>query len=463
MAKVISLFLLPIYTRLFSPEVFGYIEMLNILIAFLFTLMIVGTDSAQSFYFFQQAENGGVAQRNLITSVFHWRIIWGMVCVVLASLFFHPVNLFFFDGDLSLNLFIVICVLTFFQQLQQQSIEVSRLLFRPFAYFVLNISYILLASCVSIILIVFFQYGIEGYFSGFLFASILVTFSGWFLIKGYLDWKSFHWHWWPKILRFGIPLVPNAFAMYVLNTSDRWFISNYRSAEELGLYAVGAKFAMTITLIVQTFRLAWAPIAMQSMQNDSEKDLFRVVSRLYMGLAVSGVVLLTAFSPVIISLMTPVEYFYAYPVVGVLAWYPVFYGFYLIISSGVWKMEKTSWTPILIGGAAVLNILLNGFWVPEYGALGAAAATSVSFLVWNVSVMFLSEKLWFVGYPYGLIAGQIVTGLVACIAILRVYNKGFDYFRTGGIAIFAVIFLGILSISKDELTKLAGKCFEYRR
>ena len=53
-----GLFLLPLYTRFFAPSDYGVIETLNVINSFLGAVLILGMDSAQSFFFFQQKESG---------------------------------------------------------------------------------------------------------------------------------------------------------------------------------------------------------------------------------------------------------------------------------------------------------------------------------------------------------------------------------------------------------------------
>jgi len=54
LAKGIGFFLLPVYTRIFTPADYGTIEMLTVLNSFLGSILVMGMDSAQSFYFFEQ-------------------------------------------------------------------------------------------------------------------------------------------------------------------------------------------------------------------------------------------------------------------------------------------------------------------------------------------------------------------------------------------------------------------------
>jgi O-antigen/teichoic acid export membrane protein len=84
-----------------------------------------------------------------------------------------------------------------------------------------------------------------------------------------------------------------------------------------------------------------------------------------------------------------------------------------VASAGIWKAERTSYSMILMVGAAVLNIVLNWLWVPSFGGMGAAIATAISFLVWIVASLVVSERLWPVGFPLPVLAAQVTLGVIA--------------------------------------------------
>jgi len=316
------------------------------------------------------------------------------------------------------------------------------------------------SAAIAIMLIVGFGYGIMGFFIGMLSGSAIAAAFGWWQIRKYLDWSAWHTDLWPKVLKFGVPMVPAALAMYILITADRWFISHISGQETLGLYAVGAKFAMLIALIVTTFRKAWWPVVMDSVQSSDGPALLRTMSRLYLGLGSAAVIFLTALSPFLVRLLTPPPFHAAYIVVGILAWYSMFYGFNLIISVGIWKGEKTLWVSVLMGAAALLNIGLDALLVPEHGGIGAALATSTSFLIWNVLTLIVSERLWPVGYKFGIFGLQIGIGMAACFLILQMYEKGSSLLGITVITFVPIFILCAMSVSIEKLamfTRLVKK------
>jgi len=139
-----------------------------------------------------------------------------------------------------------------------------------------------------------------------------------------------------------------------------------------------------------------------------------------------------------------------------LAWYSLFYGFQLIAAGGIWKKEKTSWVPILMGTAALLNIGLNAYLVPEHGAMGAALATSISFAIWNILTIIICERLWRVKYAYGILALQIIIGASACYFILEMFKKGTSLWGVALITIVSILILGALSVTREHLVGITN-------
>jgi len=156
--------------------------------------------------------------------------------------------------------------------------------------------YAAISAIASIILVIWFKLGIKGHFIGFCIGAITAAIFGWWSIRDYLDFSKLHREWWPKLIKFGAPLIPAGLGMYALNTTDRWFIVYYHGQSALGIYAVGAKFVMLVLFAVNAFRQAWWPIFMDALHKPDGPGLFRAIARLYMGLGIISVVVLTSLS-----------------------------------------------------------------------------------------------------------------------------------------------------------------------
>ena len=443
LAKGIGFFLLPVYTRIFSPADYGTIEMLTVIASFLSAFLVMGMDSAQSFYFFQQKDKGKAEQARLVTAILQWRLIWGLAIVAAATLAAPLLNAFFFGGRLGWGYFAVAFAGALFAQLMGQSVEIFRLLYRPWPYVLVTLAQTLAAAGLILVLVLAFGQGIFGYFLGTLLSSAFTAALGWYLVRDYLDFSRLQQDWWPRLLRFGAPLVPAGVAMYVMSSSDRWFIQHFHGATTLGIYAVGAKFALIMALAIETFRKAWWPIAMDAMHSEDGPETFRAIARMFMGGGVAAVVYLSFISPWLVGWMVAPAFRAAWPIVGVLAWQSLFYGFYLVASAGIWKAEKTRYSMYLMAAAALINVALNWWLVPAYGSMGAAAATVWSYLVLVLVSMLVSERLWHVGFAKGVLAGQVALGMAAVAWMSTVADRSWPM-ALGAHAVVAVLLVSML-------------------
>lgn len=454
-AKGIGFFLLPVYTRIFSPAEYGTIEMLAVISSFLSAFLVMGMDSAQSFYFFQQREHGKAAQARLVSAILQWRLLWGTAIVLIATVCAPLLNAFLFDGGLTWHYFALAFAGSLFSHLMGQSAEIMRLLYRPWAYLAITLTKTLISVAIVLVLVLVFGWGIIAFFVGGMLASVFVAVVGWYLVRDYIDFSRLHNDWWPRVLRFGIPLVPAGLAMYGMNTSGRWFVQFYHGSEALGLYAVGARFALLLALGVETFRRAWLPIAMDSMHSEDGPETFRLLSRLYMGVGVAAVVVLTLLAPWLVGFMTGPAFHDSWRIVGVLAWQSLFYGFFLVASLGMFKAEKTHLHMYLMGGAVAVNILLNLWLVPVHGAMGAALATALTFLVWISASVVVSERLWNVGAPFGVLVAQVAFGAAVVAWLIIGHGAQAPLVRNGlgAVAALLLVFFSLDAANRSRLVR----------
>jgi O-antigen/teichoic acid export membrane protein len=141
-------------------------------------------------------------------------------------------------------------------------------------------------------------------------------------------------------------------------------------------------------------------------------EVFRVIARMFMGVGVAAVVYLTFLSRWLVEWLAGPDFHDAWPLVGVLAWQSLFFGFYMVASPGIWKTERTHYSMNLMIGAALLNLALNAWLVPQYGSMGAAIATALAYFLLVSSSMIVSENLWRVEFPFILLLLQIAIGVV---------------------------------------------------
>ncbi|WP_022851604.1 lipopolysaccharide biosynthesis protein [Limisalsivibrio acetivorans] len=410
--KAISFLTLPIYTRIFSPEQFGAIEMLSIIGTFIALIMNSGMDSAQSYYFMEAKNKNNYDIRDITTAVLQYRLVSGVLIIGVVSALSPFIIDFSFDTNIEVKLLLIAVISIFFANLVNQSLEIFRLIYKPYQYIGLS----LFQTLGNIGFILYFSYvknmGVSGYFWGSVCGSFAALITGWFATREYRHWSRFEVRLWGILLRFGLPLVPAGLMMWIMRASDRWFVMNMLSSADVGIYAVAARFSAIMIVSVEVFRKAVWPIAMDMLHKDDGPKFFSNVSTAYI---LAGSVLsiaFTALSPFIIKLLAAPEYFESWKVLGILSWVSVFYGFYLFSGIGFFSSRRTYLTLYSYATGTVVNLILNYFLIRAIGIEGAAYSTAIGLLTANITSIILGRKLYSIKWRYGILATCITAGLL---------------------------------------------------
>ena len=185
------------------------------------------------------------------------------------------------------------------------------------------------------------------------------------------------------LFRESLPLLLSAMAIVVYQQIDKIMLKNMlpvNGNEQVGLYSAALRIIPFVILIPQMMGKALVPSLINSKKNDPEsyaqKTQLFIDLMTWTGIALSVVLFL--FSGPIMALYGS-EYSEAVPLLRIVAWKGMFVA--MSVSSGLWIVTEglQKWSIIRNLSSCVLNIILNWFWIPKWGAVGSAWATLLSF------------------------------------------------------------------------------------
>lgn len=241
------------------------------------------------------------------------------------------------------------------------------------------------ATCMwNLILLLGFQMGIGGY----LLAYIL----GYATSFIYIFIKEKLWRYWISVnaidqgivremLIYCIPLIPNSISWWISDSSDRYILEFFWGASVIGIYAIAYKLPSIISILSTILTSAWQISAVEDFGSEESKEFFSDVYQKYASVYVmvcSGMVL---FIKVIAKILFSGEFYEGWKYAIVLMAAVIFQalsGFLGIIYAAS-KKTKTIFITTILGAGS--NIVLNILLIPSMGALGAAVATLVSYVV----------------------------------------------------------------------------------
>ncbi len=225
-----------------------------------------------------------------------------------------------------------------------------------------------------------------------------------------------------RLLRFGIPMVGSALAIWGLSVADRYVLLYYRGEAAVSNYSVGYLIPQRgLDFTLGLIMIAGYPIIVSLFERGYDQEARQLISQLcrayiYLGGMVAGTI--AAFPGLWIRVLSDYSKYGSYafliPIIGLAL------AIYRLAEFTVkgWEIrEKTHFNMLVFGGTMMLNLALNLLLVPRYGELGAALASLVS-LILATAVTLHSLSLWKWEFPWlNLLRTLLLTSLLVSIGI----------------------------------------------
>lgn len=412
-ARSITFLTLPIYTTVFSTELYGELEIVILIGSFFAGLLNLGMDSTLSFFFTQAKTE--LEKAKVVNTVLFLNILWGIFCLILGLIFVQFLGI---SSDVNLQRFILIAA--FLDILFSQSLNLYRLTYRPRGFVVFNVLFNVLNAGLSLILMLVFDMGIEAIILAKVIVPLILIVPSWYGHRVYLSISRIVKSLIIPFLKFGFPLFPQVLAVYIFSSSDRWMISDLIDDNALGIYSASAKFIVIIAFATETFKTALLPIILEAIKDRDSEFIIRL-KNVYFLLAHWVLILLAATAPLLVFFFVGPEFRPGFIIIAPLAFYPAYSSAFNIIAVGLWKSKKTYISSIIMTICCVVNILLNLVLIPQFGIVGAAIATAISAILWIVLTIPFSEKYLNLGMSWKstLFSALYVLSLIVVINLIH--------------------------------------------
>jgi O-antigen/teichoic acid export membrane protein len=116
-------------------------------------------------------------------------------------------------------------------------------------------------------------------------------------------------------------------------------------------------------------------------------------------------------STVLFNVLYPVSYHSAEPVIPIIAESLAFYGIYTIMMVGANVRRKMWMASVFTTAAAVLNVGLNLYLIPHFGAMGAAYSTLIAYVALAFIAYFANQRIYPVPYEMGRLIFSVIAGV----------------------------------------------------
>ncbi|MFS1008013.1 polysaccharide biosynthesis C-terminal domain-containing protein [Enterococcus casseliflavus] len=432
-SKLLLLILVPFYTYHLSTSEYGKADLISTTINMLLPLVSLSIQEAT--LRFSINESVFLQKKVLVNSV---------IATLLSSFLFLTILVivnFFIKVDYMQFVFLIL-ILQAFQNVFAQFLRATGKI-KIYALNGILLTLVLAAS--NIVLLRFFQMGIDGYLLSIIVAnSISVLFM---LSIIHLDAFKFHVFdltLLKSMLVYTIPLIPNAFMWWLMNASSRYFIAFFLGASVNGLFAVASKIPSVLSMIQTIFFQAWQLSAIDEIDSDNKSIFYSSIFKWLSGIMIIATSVILLFLKNIMNVIVEQSFFDAWQAVPFLlislifSSYSSFFGTFYIAA----KKTKGIMTTSLYG--AVISIVGNLVFISSLGLMGAGISTSISFLfIW---ILRIKETQDFVNVAVP-IKILLVSFILLIIQMINIYTL--DVFLFNLIVFSSLVFVWIKAILKD--------------
>lgn len=388
-SKLVGILMLPLYTRWLSTSDYGITDMVTVYATLL--LSIVTCCIYDSIFIFPKGQELKVQEE-----YFSSGLIFSLMMLVITACLFAAVSSIpvFYGVDSIFMEYIwliygILCT-SFLQTFVQQ--------------FVRSIGHVKIYSMTGVVLtvatavysIAFIPgWGVKGYIYAIILANLSATCYSFVCSRIYrfIDRMAVKKERCVEMLKYSIPLIPNAIMMWLVGALNRPVMESYLGVDAIGIFAVANKFPGILSMLFAIFLQAWSISVLEEFGKKDYAAFYNKILRLGVTLLIFLLCIVTFLSKSMVSLFASHAFFEAWRYIPVLTLGIVFSCISSISGSHFWATKESKYLFYSSIWGALVAILGNFILIPLWGIMGASMSYVFSFV--TVTLM----RIWY-GWRY---------------------------------------------------------------
>jgi O-antigen/teichoic acid export membrane protein len=452
---LVGLVTMPALTKHYTAEIFGIWSQINITVSLLTPILVMQLGSAV--VRFLSGEEDKIRRRQALSSIL-------IVTTPLAGVVFVAAN--FIAPQISTLLFNS-TVYTNYVRLTVLWIWIN-------AYFQLFVAYLrarnmirllsirqLVMSCVIMIMVIILSsrgVQLEWVIISVIATTTILTIIFFIMIVREIGWPSPHFTGLKSFLAFSLPQLPGSMLFWIINYSDRYFITHFLGLSKTGIYTTSDILGNLISIFYFPIQFVLFPLVSRQWEQKRYIDVKRYLEdsfKLFITLAIPAAAGLFLLSKPLISWLTTSEFFIGGEIILLIAVGTLFIGIYQINVNIIYLLKKTKLLPFMIGAASLINVVMNIVLIPRLGLIGAAISNIASYLMLAAIVTIWARKT--IKYRLDLIyIGKVIGATImmsACLYFVKLSGSisGIVLSVVLGIAIYLAGLLLLRAFSATEI------------
>lgn len=441
MVKGIIFITTPIFTRILTKREFGiynnYASWLAI-ITIIVTLNLESTLISAKFDFKKQFDKYILSILSLSALS---TIIW---CVVINVFYVQFTKLFGLERKY-MNIMLVylffLPAVNIFQAREQYNFRYKKTV-------VISMLLSISTTILSIVLVITMENKVYGRILGSVIPTVII---GLIIYLFFIKREKINIHYWKYALPICIPYIPHLLSMTLLNSTDRVMIDKICGSEATAIYSLAYLCGSIVTLFLTSLNSAYAPWLGEKLEDNDYKSITQFSKMYVVCFFVLGIGIML-ISPEILYVLGGSQYMDAKYVLAPVSMGCVCQFLYTLYVNIEQFKKKTFGMAIASMIAAVVNMGLNYWLIPQYGYLAAAYTTLVGYIILLFIHMFLVWKMG-MGQIYNNKFNLLIVAIGVFSTVLITLLYKFPVLRYMSILLYSIFLLTILVYNRGLILK----------
>lgn len=203
---------------------------------------------------------------------------------------------------------------------------------------------------------------------------------------------AYNREYWKFGIKYSLPIVPHGISQVLLAQFDRIMIRSMVGDAAAGIYSLAGNVQLVLTVLTDSIATVWSTWFYQKMDANDTKDIQHrafQLCRMFAALCVGMI----AIAPEMIWILGGKQYEQATYVAVPLIMVSFVLFVYNVVVDAEYYSQKTTYIMYCTLAAAMIDIVLNLFFVSRFGFVAAAYTTLTSYIFYLIFHMQLSRKL----------------------------------------------------------------------
>lgn len=429
---LIKIIVIPLYARYLMPSEYGIVGLVLAISTFLGPIFTLGLDAASSREYFEQDQTNLISYKSFLLVVFLFLLLFG-------AFFFGSLSII----GLSLNSYIVknyglrflphiimalfIAFLNSYNAVGNYVLQAKQ---DAFAMSSVHVGRVALSAVVAITAIFFLHQGALALLWGEVISIFIANLVIWCRLLRGVHYKALYHslslihsiRYIKKLLKYGLPIVPQNFFNMVISFSDRLILAQYVSLSDIGIYSFGVTLGFSLSLLLTAINNAYLPFFMSKAGDNNFPEQHRAASQMIIIFIGFTCMSFGVFAPEIVHIMGGIRYIEASTVFQFVCVGYIWSGLFALASLPIYYNKKTVILAKVAGISAGLNIFANFIIIPAFGIQGAGLSKVAAYCLMALLTGMVVKRFYSIHYSMFRLCG---TALAFSFIVVITYGMTF--------------------------------------